>query len=222
MRVIASASFAILGVSIGVAAHAGRSGPAHEIAIDPTQWRVVARESGPDDYYVVMRDPPLSFIRGRYRPPEATTVLGYQVSDADRSRVRRVRWKWRAVALPRGGNECDDGKKDSAAVVYLTYKRALRWYSLKYVWSSVGPKGATCDRKRGLFSAQDTILLESGGPLDVWKSEEVDLIAEFRAHFENGRADADVPPFVGIGLMCDGDQTRSESAADFADFVLAW
>jgi hypothetical protein len=79
-----------------------------------------------------------------------------------------------------------------------------------------------CDRQRGLFSAQDTIILESGGALGAWKSEEVDLQAEFRAHFEDRRADADVPPFLGVGLMCDGDQTASESAADFADFVLSY
>jgi hypothetical protein len=202
------------------AVHAGDA--QHELAVSCTQWRVIERESGPDNYYAVMRESPTSFIRGWYRPPAKTTVLGYQMPDQVRSKVSRVRWTWRAMALPRGGNECAGGREDSAAVVYFTYKRGLRWYTLKYVWSAVGPKGATCDRKRGLFSAQDTIILESGGPLGVWKSEEVDLKAQFRAHFEDGRADADVPPFIGVGLMTDGDQTQSESAADFADFVFAW
>ncbi len=199
---------------------------ARELAIDAGEWRVVRRESGPDNYYIVMRDPsgsgPPSFVRSHYRPPQATTVLGYQVPDADRSKVRSVRWKWRAIGLPRGGDECARGQEDSAAVVYLTYRRGLRFYTLKYVWSSVGAKGTTCDRKRNLVSAQDTIILESGGPLDVWKTEQIDLDAEFRAHFEDHRGDADVPPFVGIGLMSDGDQTKSESSADFAEFVLGF
>jgi len=194
----------------------------HELAIDSTAWRVIERESGPVDYYSVVRDPPIAFIRGRYHPPDETTVIGFQVPEADRRRVRAVHWKWRAVTLPRGGNECDEHKQDSAAVVYLTWKRGLRWYTIKYVWSSVGPKGAICDRRRSLFSAQDTVIVESGGPLDAWRAVDVDLAAEFRAHFEGGRADADVPPFVGIGLMTDGDQTRSEAAADYAEFVLSW
>jgi hypothetical protein len=194
----------------------------HELPVACTQWQVVKRESGPEDYYTVVHESPTSFIRGRYRPPAKTTVLGYQIPDEDRSKVRTVRWQWRAMTLPRGGNECADGKEDSAAVVYFTFKRGLRWYTLKYVWSSVGPKGTTCDRKRGLFSAQDTIILESGSPLGVWKSEEIDLKEQFRAHFEDGKADADVPAFVGVGLMTDGDQTKSESAADFADVVFAW
>jgi hypothetical protein len=62
--------------------------------------------------------------------------------------------------------------------------------------------------------------LESGGPQNEWKSVELDLRAEYRRHFEGGRADADVPDLFGIGLMSDGDQTASPSSADFADFAL--
>ncbi len=203
---------------------AGHASPrtAHALPIDVGQWRVVDRESGPDNYYAVVRDAALPFVHARYRPPEATTVLGFQVPDELRPKVRVVRWKWRAVTLPRGGNECDSHKADSAAVVYLTYKRMLRWYTLKYVWSAVGPRGATCDRKRTPFSAQDTIILESGEPLNEWKDEEVDLAAEYRNHFADGKADADVPDFVGIGIMSDGDQTGSESSADYAAFAIDW
>jgi hypothetical protein len=198
---------------------------AQEVFVGVGDWRVVERDSGPDNYYAVVRadsSSPSSFLHSHYRPPEHTTVLGFQVPDADRSKVKNVRWKWRAEVLPRGGDECAAGKQDSAAVVYLTFKRALHWYTLKYVWSAVGSKGVTCDRKGGLFSTQETVILESGGPLDTWKEERIDLDADFRAHFEQGHATADVPPFVGIGLMSDGDQTKSESSADFADFVLAW
>jgi Protein of unknown function (DUF3047) len=220
MRVSWLVSWAPVALASAASVYAADLRLVRKLPIEASQFRVVKRESGPDDYYTVVHDPSMPFIRGQYRPPAQTSVLGYQVADADRSKVRSVSWKWRAEALPRGGDECARGREDSAAVVYLTFKRGLRWYTLKYVWSSVGAKGATCDRKRTLFSAQDTIILESGGPLDVWKAEAVDLDAEFKAHFENGRAVADVPPFLGVGIMSDGDQTKSESAADFADFVL--
>jgi hypothetical protein len=163
----------------------------------------------------------MPFIRARYRPPYATTVLGFPIADDDRGAARTLRWQWRAMTLPQGGNECEHGKGDSAAVVYLTWKRGLKWYTLKYVWSAVGPKGAVCDRKRSLFSAQDTIILESGGPTQSWVGETIDLKSQFRNHFADGRADAGVPDFIGVGIMTDGDQTRSESAADYADFVLS-
>ena len=111
-------------------------------------------------------------------------------------------------------------KRRLRAVIYVTWKRGLRWYTLKYVWSSVGAKGAVCDTKRNPFVAQDTVILQSGGPLNVWKRESIDLKAEFRKHFEDGDPRASVPDLLGIGLMSDGDQTQSESSADYADFVL--
>jgi hypothetical protein len=104
--------------------------------------------------------------------------------------------------------------------VYVSWKRGLRYYTLKYVWSAVGKRGAVCDQKRNPFLAQDTVILESGAPLAEWKNVKLDLRAEFRKHFEGGDAGAEVPDFVGIGLMSDGDQTSSSSSADFAEFKL--
>jgi DUF3047 family protein len=184
-------------------------------------FHVVARESGPVNYYRVFKDADPPFIRADYHPPYETTVVGVQVPDDDRASARALSWRWRAVTLPKGGNECQEGKGDSAAVVYVSWRRGLRWYALKYVWSAVGPKGATCDRKSNPFMAQDTVVLESGAPLNEWKTERIDLKAEFRKHFENGEASASVPDFLGIGLMSDGDQTHSDSSADYADFVLS-
>jgi hypothetical protein len=195
--------------------------PTGDLDLPVTSWRLVEKESGPVNYYTVVKSSAPPYIRARYRPPLKTAVLGYQLPDADRSRAKRLRWRWRAITLPNNGNECVKGKGDSAAVIYVSWRRGLRWYTLKYVWSAVGPKGAVCDRKRNPFVAQDTIILESGGPLNEWKTEDIDLKAEFRKHFEDGDPNADVPDLLGVGLMTDGDQTRSESIADYADFAVA-
>ena len=188
--------------------------------LDVTRWKVVQRESGPVNYYRTVEAADLPFVHAHYQPPLATTVLGIEIRGADRTRASAIRWQWRAVTLPNGGDECAHGKEDSAAVVYLTWRHTLKWYGLKYVWSAVGNRGAVCDRRRNLFVAQDTIILESGGPLGVWRSERVDLKHEFRAHFDDGDPNGDVPDFVGIGIMTDGDQTRSDSAADYTEFIL--
>jgi hypothetical protein len=191
------------------------------VRLNVKSWQVVKQESGPVNYYKVIDDPAMPFIRGQYRPPYATTVLGAPIPEAERSQARTLRWSWRAVTLPKDGNECASGKTDSAAVVYVSWRRTLRWYTVKYVWSSVGPKGVTCGGKRNPFVAQDTVILESGGPLNEWKTETIDLRAEFRKHFESGDPNADVPDLLGIGIMTDGDQTQSESAADYANFVIS-
>ena len=195
---------------------------AREVDLDASQWRVVARDSGPDRYYAQASEAGVSFLRAHYRPPMKTTVLGWQLPDEVRATAHTLRWKWRTEALPTGGDQCAEGKGDSAANVYVTWKRGLRWYTLKYVWSTLGGKGTICDRKRNLFLAQDTIVLESGGPTDQWTSEAIDLKSAFRIHFEDGKADADVPDLVGLGVMSDGDQTHSESAADYAAFAVEY
>jgi hypothetical protein len=195
--------------------------PPGETKIDVHQFRVVESYSGGVTYYRLVNDPDLPFIRAVYRPPLETVTLGAEVPENLRQRTRKLRWKWRVQALPKLADECKGGAfSDSAAVIYISWKRGLKWYAIKYVWSTVGPKGKTCDQRRNLFVVQDTVILESGPPLGEWKDEEIDPSAEFRNHFENGDPHADVPDFVGVGLMSDGDATLSISAADYAGFVL--
>jgi hypothetical protein len=196
------------------------AGAQAKVTIEPSAWRVVESRSGPVNYYSVVREAGTSFVRSQYRPPLKTVVLGWQAPDQSRSRASKLTWSWRARTLPSGGNECAEGKGDSAAVVYATWKRGLRYYTLKYVWTTLSKKGAVCDAKRNPFVAQDTVVLRAGTPRGTWETETIDLRAEFRKHFEEGDAAADVPDFVGVGIMTDGDQTRSESSADFGTFTL--
>lgn len=207
---------ALCGTAVATAAAAAPS-----VVVDARAWRLVESESGPVNYYRVTTEGGTTFLRSRYVTPLKTAVMGWQVPDAERSKARRVSWSWRARVLPEGGDECKNGKGDSAAVVYLTWKRTLRYYTLKYVWSAVGTKGSVCDKKRNPFVAQDTVVLESGAKGEVWRHVDLDLHAEFRRHFADGDQKADVPDFVGIGVMSDGDQTKSESSADFGTFVLS-
>ena len=191
---------------------------ASRVSVPIREFRIVKSESGKINYYTVHSEGPFPFIRGSYRPPFETAVLGYQVPDGERSKVRFLHWKWRAITLPNGGNECQARKGDSAAVIYVSWRRMLRWYAVKYVWSSVGPRGATCDKRSNPFMAQDTVILETGRPLGEWRDESIDLDAEFRKHFADGDPSASVPDFMGVGLMTDGDQTHRESVGDYAAF----
>ena len=213
------ATLSLLALSTALVTNDAAVAAGSDVRIDVHSFRVFKRDSGPVDYYTIVDDPVMPYLRAKYTFPMETTVLGYQVTDAERPGLKKLRWNWRTNTLPNGGDECASGKEDSAAVVYLTWKRGLRYYTLKYVWSAVGTKGKTCDQRRNPFVAQDTIILESGGPTGAWKSEEIDLAAEFRAHFENGDPKAEIPDFGGVAIMTDGDQTKSDSSADYAGFT---
>jgi hypothetical protein len=188
--------------------------------LDVRRFQVLQRDSGPTSYYWLVDDPFERFIRGVYTPPLETVTLFADVGDGMRRGVERIRFRWRAWVLPLNGNECVPGRGDAAANVYIAWKRGLRWYSVKLAWSSEAPVGATCDTTRNPLTASDTIVLRSGPPTGVWHEEEIDPSALFRQHFEGGNPAAEVPELQGIGMLTDGDQTHSVSAADYAGFVL--
>jgi hypothetical protein len=211
----------VLGLPLG-RAHA--EPPATAVrALDVRSFRPVeGPTSGPAVYYRVEEWPTGVGLVGRYRPPMETVTMGIDVPEDLRGRVREVRWRWRVRTFPIGGDECTPGRGDSAASVSLAFKRGLKWYVLRYVWSPLTPAGSVCDPKRSMFVARDIIVLKSGGLPDVWREETVDVRRAFVDHFEDGDLAADVPDLVGIGVMTDGDQTNSESAADWAGFELRY
>jgi hypothetical protein len=193
------------------------------VALDVHAFRPVeGPSSGPEVYYRVADGPEGPLLRGSYHPGMETVTMGIPIPGALAHRARRLRWSWRARTFPDHGDECRAGRGDSAASVSLAFKRGLKWYILKYVWSSVSPLGAVCDRKRALLLARDTIVLESGGAPGTARREVVDVRRAFIDHFADGDQHAEVPDLVGIGVMTDGDQTRSESGADWTGFELQY
>ena len=194
--------------------------PTHRAVIAPSAFTVFKQDSGPVNYYSVGEDGETPILRGVYRPGLGNVVLMAQTPEAARQTVRTVSWRWRAHALPRDANDCGPGQSDSAASVFLAFKAGLKITVIKYVWATIGTVGQSCQSNRGWFFDRDTTLLQVGGPLDVWTSYTMDPRREFVKHY-GGKLE-DVPDFVAIGVMTDGDNSQSPAAADYADFVVEW
>jgi hypothetical protein len=209
-----SALFNLLAAAAAATAPGWRAFP-----IDVRDFKVLTRDSGPRNYYKVLTDADGTFIRAVYSPPLETVTLFAPVPDELRRGARLFKFRWRVHVLPRGGDECVPGRGDGAANVYLVWKSGMRWYSLKLDWSTEGTRGAICNVTRNPFVASDTVILRSGSPTGVWLEEEIDPDALFRAHFEGGNPKAEVPELQGIGILTDGDQTRSVSSGDYGGFV---
>jgi Protein of unknown function (DUF3047) len=192
----------------------------HHSELPPKSFTVFKQDSGPVNYYTTLSEGETQMIRAVYRPGLKTVVLDAEVPEAARQRVTRVSWRWRVHILPREANDCGPGFPDSAASVFLAFKAGLKMMVLKYVWSTTGSVGSTCQSTRGWFFDRDTTLVEVGGPLETWKSFEVDPRAEYARHF--GVKLEDVPDFMAIGILTDGDQSNSPAEADYADFVVHW
>src|SRR5438128_6702723 len=131
LLLIAALAVPLMGASGGADLRAYR--------IDVREFRVLQRDSGPRNYYRVVTDGSEEIIRAVYSPRLQTVTLFAPVPDELHRGVRLMRFRWRALVLPRGGDECVEGRGDAAANVYVTWKRGMRWYSLKLVWSTEAP-----------------------------------------------------------------------------------
>ena len=120
-------------------------------------------------------------------------------------------------AFPKGGDDCNPDGGDAAAGVFATFKAGLKVMTIKYVWNSVGAANRSCELANNWFFAKRVVVLRSGGALDTWQTETVDPRRDFVRYF-GGTLD-EVPDFVAIGVLSDGDATHSKSEADYAGFV---
>ncbi len=126
-------------------------------------------------------------------------------------------WRWRARALPENGDERVGSKNDSAVAVYVlldqNFFRVPK--TLKYVWSTTLPIG-TRHRRDGI-GRPNVIVLQSGEEkLGEWVTETINVYDDFIRTF--GKE----PPkrAIGIGVLTDGNATKTNSEGDYDDFVI--
>jgi hypothetical protein len=157
--------------------------------------------------------------------------------DVPAGNARMLRWRWKAVELPAGGDARTKAGDDAPARIYVTFRYApekLAWpqrllydtaralygeapphATLMYVWDARQPQGASfvnpyTDRVR-------TIVVESGpARLNRWLAYERDVLADYRAAFGE-----EPPPISGIAIMTDADNTRTRAAALYGDVTLS-
>lgn len=126
-------------------------------------------------------------------------------------------WRWRAKALPQGGDERNGLKNDSAAAVFVVLDQNFFGIpkTLKYVWSTTLPVG-TRHRREGI-GRPTVIVLESGSPkVGQWVTETINVYEDFVRTFGGP------PPknAIGIGILTDNNSTKSASQGDYDDFLL--
>jgi len=192
--------------------------PSDGTPLDIRSFGVVKQSSGKDDYYKVESGPDGPYLAARYHPPFDTMVRGIEAPERFRRTLAGVRWRWRVRTFPKGADDCNPDVGDAPAGVFATFKAGLKVMVIKYVWNSVGPTHRSCELANNLFFAKREVVLRSGGETDAWHTETVDPRRDFVRYF-GGKLE-DVPDFVALGVLTDGDATNSRSEADYADFVL--
>jgi len=126
-----------------------------------------------------------------------------------------LKWEWRAVKLPQGGDERFKETGDSAAAIYVIFRGILRPNTIKYVWSASLPLGTTTQSPYN-SKTKIVVLQNQHSPLGQWIAETVDVCADYKRLF--GKEPEQVQ---AIGLMSDSDNTGSTAIAHYRGIAVS-
>jgi len=160
-------------------------------------------------------------------------IFRYQGSVAD---APILRWRWKVAGTISKGDERDKAGDDYAARVYITFKyeparvglgtrlkygaiKALRGEypphnAIAYIWANklaAGESAPSPYTKRVMMVAARSGASAAG----EWRSEERNVLEDYRRLFGE-----EPPPYAGIALMTDTDNTGETAEAWYADVSL--
>lgn len=119
-------------------------------------------------------------------------------------------WRWRAKILPRGANELDPAKNDSACGIYVVFG-GYTGKVIKYIWSRVVPINTEILKKPN----RSYSIVKGSGMTDHWQTVSVNVVEDYRHLFEESLHNP-----IGFGILTDGNATHSPAACDYDDFRL--
>ena len=175
----------------------------------PPDWK--ARKDEGRDVYSVQEEAGVRFLRAVSRG------LGIQAAkerEWDLKTHPVLAWSWRPRLFPRGADERESGKNDSALAVYLLvpYSRIRGPKAVKYIWSERVPVGTRLNSNIGL--TQVRVLRSGPAAKDQWTEERVNVLEDYKRYF----GETDAPKPAGLAVLTDADDTRSVAEGDYADF----
>ena len=184
----------------------------------PLGWRTKDEDDMPiaksKALYVVEKDGKRNVLRARYRDKAIT--IGKSIKGWDLEAYPVLRWEWKAIELPKGGNEDSMTRNDCAAAVYTFWDIGFPFYvdSVKYSWSSSLKLGAELKKRLGHDHVR--VMASGAQALGQWRTVSVDVRADYLRLFDKEQPSAP----AGIAVLTDADATESTAEAYYADFRL--
>jgi hypothetical protein len=192
----------------------------------PTAWkRLEGRTAVPitpayskeREFHLVRREGSQQYLEGYTRGEVHTLILPNETTYVwDLGVHPKLRWRWRALALPEGANERDDRTNDAGTSLYVTFDADWlgRPRSIKYTYSSSLPAGTVLDDHKRL---KTIVVASRADGLNRWKTIERNVAADFRALF------GEEPPArpASITLRSDTDTTGGEARVHTDDIQIA-
>lgn len=175
----------------------------------PSDWHV--RDEPGKTVYAVREEGGLRFLAADSRG------LGIQAGrkfEWDLEAYPVLAWSWRPRQFPDGADERHSKTNDSALAVYAVFPHWLPGTveSVKYVWSTVVPKGMRLASSGG--RTQVRVLRTGTDGKDQWVEERVNAREDYKRFFKTSSA----PKPEGLAVLTDADHTESRARGDYAKF----
>ncbi|GMR12940.1 MAG: hypothetical protein BMS9Abin29_1135 [Gemmatimonadota bacterium] len=126
-----------------------------------------------------------------------------------------ISFRVRVNQIPEGGDERDNKKVDSAAGLYITYRKKFFGKipeSAKYVWSSTLPIGSAV-RREGIGRPWQIVFGSGEEGLGEWRTYVFDLRQAYTDTF-GGTAPS---KSIGVGILSDANSLKLKAYADYDD-----
>ncbi|MFV2007134.1 MAG: DUF3047 domain-containing protein [Longimicrobiales bacterium] len=158
-------------------------------------------------------------LEGENRYLEATdegesVILGHEIK-WNLDEFPYISFRVRVNQIPEGGDERDNKKVDSAAGIYITYRKKFFGTipeSAKYVWSSTLPIGSAV-RREGIGRPWQIVFGSGEDGLGEWRTYVFDLRQAYTDTF-GGTAPS---KSIGVGVLSDANSLKLKAYADYDD-----
>lgn len=176
-------------------------------------WKGGNIEDGKVDF-ILGKDKDKPFIKSKYIVGTEAKYLYREIEGWDAEKLPYLKWDWRVQKFPQGAKILDPKVSDAGAQIYVLWRFFPRYFVLKYFWAGTEANGLSFKDGNAFLGYLFGRILRSGPPMNEWKSETRNVYADFEEAFKQK------PPgnVRGIAVLSDGDETKSASEADFANF----
>jgi hypothetical protein len=179
----------------------------------PANWKARGFEQGKRPPYWIEEEDGNRFLRAEDR---GQNVMLYKEVRWDARDYPYISFRWRIRAVPEGADERVEERADSAAGLYVSYRRKLGLVpeSVKFVWS--GSVAAGSSFRRPGIGMPWTVVAGSGPADSTWRTFMFRTEDVYRETF--GKDPGNRP--LGIAVLSDANSTGSFAAADYDDIIV--
>lgn len=171
----------------------------------PAGWTGQSWGSPVYDLTVVEEKSPMKALHLKSRNEGSTISKDIRVNPKE---TPILEWRWKAIALPAGGDSRKKAADDQAAQLYVTFPRfprQVRSRVIGYVWDTTAPEGTIVQSEKS--SLVTYIVVRSGsGELNRWITESRNVYEDYK------RIWGEEPGEIGgVSIAIDSNDTQSSA-----------